>query len=362
VVAVAVCIIASTLLDSQAHGVAVVGAVQGGFPPIGLPQGVTLSDAFKVLGTAFSCFVLIVAQSAATSRSFAAKHGERVDINQDIVGLSAANFAAGLSGTFVVNGSPTKTQILNSQGGRTQLANMAMSAVVLLFTLFATGLLTNMPKATLAGIVFMIGVSLLDFAGLTRIRAARASEFYVAMLTCVVVFAIGVEQGIVLAIVASIVEIVRRAYRPNSFVVGDSADGQPDYVKASPGAESAPGLIIFRFDAELFYANVGRFVDDVKAVVEAAPHPVRWLLIDASSLSDVDYSASLQLQDLIAYTQERDIVFGVVEMDTSLQATLTAYGVLKDQSVKEHIYPTLVDGIAAFHASPAPAPSGKGTK
>ena len=166
VVAVILSIILSSTLDASSHGVAVVGAVQGGFPPIGLPEGITWSDIPKVLGIAFSCFVLIIAQSAATSRSFAMKHNQRVDVNRDIVGLSGANFAAGLTGTFVVNGSPTKTQILDEQKGRTQVANMTMSVVVLIVVLFLTGLLTDMPKAVLAAIVFLIGVGLIDIKGL----------------------------------------------------------------------------------------------------------------------------------------------------------------------------------------------------
>ena len=172
IVAVVLLTAISALTDAHAHGVAVVGAVQGGFPPIGLPSGISWSDVPKVLPTALSCFVLIIAQSAATSRSFAFKHGDAVDINRDIVGLSGANLAAGLSGTFVVNGSPTKTQILDEQKGRTQLANLTMAAVVLLFTLFFTGLLADMPTAVLAGIVFLIGVSLIDLPGLKRLWQA----------------------------------------------------------------------------------------------------------------------------------------------------------------------------------------------
>ena len=188
--------------------------MQGGFPPIGLPEGITWSDIPKVLGIAFSCFVLIIAQSAATSRSFAMKHNQRVDVNRDIVGLSGASLAAGLTGTFVVNGSPTKTQILDEQKGRTQVANMTMSLVVLVVVLFLTGLLTDMPKAVLGAIVFLIGIGLIDIKGLQRIRAARLSEFVIAAMTAVVVFAVGVEQGIILAIVLSILEIVRSAVRP----------------------------------------------------------------------------------------------------------------------------------------------------
>ncbi|MGB9374061.1 MAG: SulP family inorganic anion transporter [Jiangellales bacterium] len=348
-VAVVLCIVISTVTDASANGVAVVGAVPSGPPPVGLPQGVTPSDAVKVLGVAFACFVLIIAQSAATARSFAAKHGERVDINRDILGLSGANIAAGLSGTFVVNGSPTKTQILDQQHGRTQVANMTMSAVVLLFALFGTGLLTNMPQATLAGIVFMIGYSLIDALGLKRIKAERFSEFIVAALTGFVVFAVGVEQGIVLAIVASIIEIVRRAYRPKDFVVVQDVGGTPSYVAAAPGTQSEPGLVVFRFDAELFYANASRFSDDVKALVDGAPDPVRWVLLDASALADVDYSAGIQLKDLAHFLQARGIKVGLVRADDDLLATLTTYDVIGDES-QARTYPTISKGIAAFQA------------
>ena len=160
-----------------------VGAVQGGFPPIGLPQGIDLSTFGQCLGIAFSCFILIIAQSAATSRSFAMRHGQKVDVNRDIVGLSGASFAAGLSGTFVVNGSPTKTQILDELKGRTQLANLTMSAVVLFVVMFLTGLLSDMPKAVLAAIVFLIGVDLIDVLGLRRIWRRRPGEGIIAAIT-----------------------------------------------------------------------------------------------------------------------------------------------------------------------------------
>ena len=162
IVAVVLSIMLSSALHLSEHGVAVVGHVAGGFPPIGLPQGVGWHDIPALLGTAFSCFVLIIAQSAATSRSFAVRHGDRVDVNRDLVGLAGANVAAGLSGTFVVNGSPTKTQILDEQHGRTQIANLTMSAVVLVVVLFLTNLLTNMPSAVLGAIVFLIGYDLID--------------------------------------------------------------------------------------------------------------------------------------------------------------------------------------------------------
>ncbi len=352
IIAVIGSIIVATVLDVGADGVALVGTVQGGFPPIGLPSGIGWSDVTAVIGVAFSCFVLIIAQSAATSRSFAMRHGQKVDVNRDIVGLSGANFAAGLTGTFVVNGSPTKTQILDEQKGRTQLANMTMALVVLLVVLFLTGLLTNMPKAVLGAIVFLIGVDLIDIAGLRRVWHARRSEFVIAALTGVVVFAVGVEQGIILAIVASILEMIRRQYRPDRFVVGVGAGGDAIYAPAKPGTQSEPGLIVFRYDADLFYANANRFSDDVQELITGAPDPVRWLVLDCSSIPDVDYSAGLSIDGLIEFVHRRGAVFALAGLDPNLHATLRQQGVLQMLNA-DHVYDSVAAAVAAFSALPA---------
>ena len=352
IVAVVLSIIVSASLDMSTHGVAVVGTVQGGFPPVGLPSGVAWSDIPLLLGTAFSCFVLIIAQSAATSRSFAMRHGQRVDVNRDIVGLSGANIAAGLTGTFVVNGSPTKTQILDEQKGKTQVANMTMGVVVLLVVLFLTGVLTDMPKAVLGAIVFLIGIDLIDIAGLRRVYAARRSEFVIAALTGIVVFAIGVEQGIVLAIILSIVEMVRRQYRPQRFVVGVDAGGEPTYTPAKPGTQSAPGLLVFRYDADLFYANANQFSDDVQQLVVGAPDPVRWLVLDCTSIPDVDYSAGAALDGLITFVHNHGAVFALAAPDPDLRAVLAKLGVLKMLNV-DHIFDSVDDAVAAFRSEPA---------
>jgi high affinity sulfate transporter 1 len=358
IIAVVLTIMISTAIDASAKGVDVVGAVQGGFPPIGLPQGITWSDvtenAATIMGIAFSCFVLIIAQSAATSRSFAMKHGDPVDINRDIVGLSGANFAAGLSGTFVVNGSPTKTQILDEQKGKTQLANLTMSLIVLLVTMFFTGLLADMPKAVLGAIVFVIGIDLVDIAGLRRISRVRRGEFIIAIVTAIVVCAVGVEQGIILAIVVSILNIIRRQYSPKKFIVTMNAADEPTYESAAPGSQSAPGLIIYRYDAELFYANVNRFVDDVQKVVVAAPTPVEWLILDASSLDDVDYSAGVALSGLLDFLEARQITAALARVDSSFMAAMTAYGI-ESRIPPERMYPSLTDAYAAFEARPTAA-------
>ena len=347
VVAVVLLIIVSTVTDAAANGVTVVGSVQGGFPPIGIPQGVSSDYMAGLIGIAVSCFVLIVAQSAATSRSFAMKHGEKVDVNRDIVGLSGSNLAAGLSGTFVVNGSPTKTQILDGQKGRTQVANITMSAVALLFTLYFTSVLTNMPKAVLAGIVFLIGVDLIDIEGFKRIAARRKDEFVIALVTAVVVCAVGVEQGIILAIVVSILDIIRRQYQPRDFVVGTLDSSQPTYEPAEPGVQSEAGLVVFRYDAPLFYANANSFIDHIQRILEGAPDPVRWLVLDAGTLDDVDYSAGLSLGGLLDYLEQRDVVFALARADAGLLETLASYG-LRERIIDEHIFGSLAEAVEAF--------------
>ena len=329
---------------------AVVGAVNGGFPPIGLPEGIDLDNLGTCTAIAFSCFILIIAQSAATSRSFAMKHGQSVDVNRDILGLSGANFAAGLSGTFVVNGSPTKTQILDEQKGRTQLANLTMSAIVLLVALFFTTVLTDMPKAVLGAIVFLIGIDLIDIAGLRRIARRRRSEFVIAVVTAVVVCAVGVEQGIVLAIVVSILEVIRRQYQPKDFVhlrLRDRATRPTG--RRPPGAQSEPGLIVFRYDAELFYANANRFVDDIENVIDngTGPGPV------AHPRRREPRRHRLLRRHLARRTarlprESRQITFAIVRADSGLVDTLRAYDLL--DRIGSHHYDTLDDAIAAFHS------------
>jgi high affinity sulfate transporter 1 len=353
IVAVVLSIIISAATDAKAHGVAVVGSVEPGLPPIGLPPGISWDDVPRVLGIAFACFVLIIAQSAATSRSFAMRHGDRVDVNRDIVGLAGANVAAGLSGTFVVNGSPTKTQILDGQKGRTQLANLTMSAAVLIVVLVATAVLDDMPKAVLAAIVFLIGIDLIDLLGLRLLARRRWSEFLIAAITCVVVFTVGVEQAIILAVILSVLDLVRRQYSPRDFIIRPDGRGGVVYEKAVTGRESLPGLIIYRYDAQLFYANANRFVDDAEAIIEAAPDPVRWFVLDAGSIDDVDYSAGISLGRLLDYLTSRNVTFGLARLDESLSTTLRMYGLL-DRIPADHRFSTLEEALAAFRADAGP--------
>ncbi len=173
----------SYFADLSEHGVSVLGTVPGGLPSLGLPDGMSWSDVGELFPTAVSIFVLILAQSAATSRAYAAKYNERFSEDTDLVGLGLANGAAAISGTFVVNGSPTKTQMVDSAGGRSQLAQITTGAITVIVLLFLTKPLEYLPNAVLAAVVFLIGIELVDIAGMRRIARVRPDEFVVALMT-----------------------------------------------------------------------------------------------------------------------------------------------------------------------------------
>ncbi len=223
-IAVISAIIVSRAADLAGRGVAVLGAVPSGLPHLGLPA-LSWPDATALLGTAASMFVVILAQSAATSGAYAVKYEEPFSEETDLVGLGAANIAAAFCGTFVVNGSPTKTQVVDSAGGRSQLASLATAAVVLSVLVALTGPLAALPIAALAAVVFLIAVELIDVRGMRRILAVRRHEFAVALVTATAVVVLGVEPGIVVAVVASIIDHLRHSYHPRNSVLVKSAAG-----------------------------------------------------------------------------------------------------------------------------------------
>ena len=264
--AVAGAIAASATWDFAGQGIAIIGPVVGGLPHLGLPD-VHWKDVVPLLGVSVSCFVMILAQSAATARFYAGRHHQYLDEGADFVGLSAANAAAALSGTFVVDGSPTQTAMVESSGGQSQLAQVATAITVAFVLLFLTKPLQYLPRCVLGAIVFFIAVRLIDVRGLREIRRESPGEYALAVFTAAVVVLVGVEQGILLAMVLSLLRIVRHSYRPHTgvFVVNEGDIWQ--VIPAAPGAITKPGLVIYRFGATLFYANASLFAEQIRGLV-----------------------------------------------------------------------------------------------
>src|SRR6516164_6208093 len=253
--------LASAYFHWERQGIRVVGAVPSGLPRLGLP------DVTLVLPIALSCFIVILAQSAATSRAYALRYRDPFSQNLDLVGLSLANLAAGCSGSFVVNGSPTKTAMVDTAGGRSQWSHLTAATVVLVVLLFLTRPLSFLPNAVLAAIVFLIGIELVDFHGLAEIRRSKPREFAIALVTAVTVVLLGVEQGIIAAVVLSLLQHVRRSYRPHTAVIVRDAENHWQLEDPIPGKMAEPGLVMFWFGADLFYANVAFFAEHARRLI-----------------------------------------------------------------------------------------------
>ena len=317
---------ASYAYDFSGYGIAVIGPVPGGLPSLSFPA-VSWDDLLKLLPIALSCFVIIIAQSAATSRVFAVRHHERVDEDDDILGLSAANAAAALTGAFVVNGSPTQTAMADLAGARSQAAQLVFAGIVLLVLLFFTGPLQYLPRSVLAGIVFTIAVGLVDFRSLRDIRSESPGEFKLAIVTAAVVAFVGLDQGILLAVALSLLRHVRHSYRPHTMVLAPDEAGRWLPMPVTPGIETEPGLVVYRFGADLFYANDNRFADEVRALIEHAPTPVRWFVVDASAMTDIDYSAACSLRDLCGDLKRSGVKLAFGRVNAYLRADMNRHGI-----------------------------------
>ena len=348
-------IAASAWLHLADHGFSVMGPVEGGLPSLSLPN-VSWSETVAVLPVAISCFVMIIAQSAATSRVYAIEHRERVDENADILGLAAANAAAAVSGAFVVNGSPTQTAMADRAGARSQMAQLAFAGIVLIVLLFLTGPLQYLPHCVLASIVFTIAAGMVDVKGLKNVLQESRGEFLLAILTAAAVVGVGVEQGILFAIVFSLIRHVRHSYEAYSMVLVPHESGHWEPAPAKLGAETAPGLIVYRYGADLFYANADHFADEVRELIEKAPTPVKWFVFDAEAIADVDLSAAQTVRALLDDLSRKNVrvVFGRVNpyllSDIRRHRIAAALG-------EGRIFPTLHKALDAIRAEGAPLPS-----
>jgi len=246
----------------------------------------------------------------------------------------------------VVNGSPTQTAMVESSGGKSQFAHLATASVVALVLVFFTGPLRYLPRCVLAAIVFTIAVGLIDLRGMREIHTESPGEFRLALVTAAVVVLIGVEQGILLAIVLSLLRHVRHSYRPHTAVLIQDG-GHWRSTPAIPGALSAPGLIVFQFGADLFYANAGRFASDVRGLIEGAPTPVKSLVIDAGAITSIDYSAARVVRDLQQELHVRGMPLILVHAEPSLLADLRRHR-LGDVIGPDHIFETLREALAAI--------------
>lgn len=316
-----------------------------------------LLPAIAFAGLASSRHLVVAADSATAAifasalaplapRASALRYREDDDTNADLLGLSAANAAAAVSGAFVVNGSPTQTAVAERAGAASQWAQLTLAAVIVLVLLFATGPLQYLPHAVLAAIVFTIGLGLIDQRDLREVRRESPGEFTLALVTAATVAMVGVEQGALLAVALSLLRHVRHSYLPHTAVLVRVAAGRNQPQPATPGVQSEPGLIVYRFGADLFYANDQRFTGELRALVDGAPAPVRCVVVDASAVADLDYSAARALRELLDDLRARGVrpLFGRV--GPALRSDMQRHGIVAALGA-DAIFLTLHEAIAA---------------
>jgi SulP family sulfate permease len=342
------------LLGLEEAGVEVVGEIPAGLPPIGLPA-VALSDLPLLVASAVGIAVVAYTDVILTGRAFADRRGYELDPNAELVALGGANVAAGLTAGMPVSSSGSRTAIGDSVGGQTQLAAIVAGLAVIVVLVALGGLLARFPSAALGGLVVFAGLRLIDVAGLRRLGRFRPSELGLAIAAAVGVLVAGVLVGILIAIALSVMDLFARVARPAWAVLGRAPGvaGLHD-VTDYPDAVTIPGLVVFRYDAPLCFANANDFRTRALAAVEAESEPVEWLLLNAEANVEVDLTAADALGQLHDELERRGIVLALARVKQDLREQLERIGLITHIG-PERIYATLPVALEAFeHRNAAP--------
>jgi len=354
-IVVAAAIAASGAFDLGAHGVATIGPFAAGLPTLTWP-GVSMERVHLLGACAVSVFVVAAAKSAAVARAFADRHRERSEPDADLAGLAAANMAAAVSGAFVVSGSATKTQMVDAAGGRSQLAHVTAAAVVAVVLIFLTHWFALLPVATLSAIVFLAGLDLIDVRTLRALAQRQRDEFLIAVATAACVLTFGLIEAVAFAFVASIVDYVRRTYRPRAYALRRDGTGIWERAPAGAAAVAAPETVAaYRFEAGLFYANARGFSDAVIDLVEAHDASLEALVLDASGIDSLDFTSATMLGNLRDRLADRGVALALAAPPDALVEDLHRYA-FDAGPAKLEVFGSLQAAYAHFAgARPAPA-------
>ncbi|CAH1690028.1 High affinity sulfate transporter 1 [Hyphomicrobiales bacterium] len=328
-------------------GVAILGSVPQGLPGFTLPL-IRLDDIVPVLLGGFAVALVSFADTSVLSRSYAARTGANVDPNQEMIGLGAANLATGLFQGFPISSSSSRTPVAEAAGARTQLTGLVGAATIAVLLMFAPDLLRNLPNAALAAVVIASAIGLFEVADLKRIYQIQRWEFWLSIVCFVGVAVLGPIPGIGLAIVIAIIEFLWDGWRPYCAVLG-RPEGIPGYhdVTRYPDARRIPGLVLFRWDAPLFFANAELFRERVLAAVADSPTKVQWVVVTAAPVTSVDVTAADALIELDESLRASGIDFCFAELKDPVKDKLKRFG-LSTQFDEAHFFPTIDSAIARY--------------
>jgi high affinity sulfate transporter 1 len=332
------------LFDLGAEGIATLGRLPSGLPPIRVPA-FGVEEVVRLLGPAGAIALVAAADTIVSSRAFAARNGYRVDASQDLIGLGAANLVSGLSGGITASASAARTAVVESVGSHSQVASVVAAGVMGVVLVFFTRPLRNVPVAALAAIVIAAVIRLIEPDHLRRLLRVRPAEFAVAAAAFLGVVFVGILEGVVLALILSVLDFVRRATRPHDAIVGRILGRHGSFDAARyPAAREDRGVLVYRFDAPLFSGNADTF--RARAWLMIDEHPgTRWLVVDASAIVDVDATSARMLDALTEDLDRLHIRFAFVEVLARVHDLLDRYGLTR----RIGVYDTVEDALSAFH-------------
>jgi high affinity sulfate transporter 1 len=343
---VVLAIAATTVFSLADHGVSLVGTLPKGFPPLTIPS-VHLADLAPLAAGAAGIALVSLADTISTASAFAERTGQEVDGNGEMLGIGAANLAAGLFQGFPVSTSGSRTAVAERSGAKTQLTGVTGAVLITLMIVLVPGLFRNLPNPALAAVVITAALSLADIPGTVRLWRQRKAEFLLSVAAFLGVALLGVLPGIAIAVGLSILNVFRRSWWPYDTVLGrvERLAGYHD-IHSYPEASQLPGLVIYRFDAPLIFANAKTFRDEVKRLAAADPAP-RWIVIAAEPVTDVDTTASDVLEDLDEELNAQGISLVFAELKDPVRRKIERYGLTRTID-PGHFFPTIGAAVEAF--------------
>jgi high affinity sulfate transporter 1 len=345
-VALVVLTLAVAYFNLTEKGVGVLGAIPSGLPTLTLPA-IPPVDYLKLFPGAMALVAILLCEGLLVVRSYSQKYGYKADGDQMLFAYGVANVAAGLTGSLITGNSPSRSAAMDASGARSQLPSLVAAGTIAVVMLFFTDLLAYLPNAALAGIVANAVLSLIEVHELRELWHMRRSEFWIAAVCLLSVLVLGPLRAVLIAFLLSVIDVIRRASRPETAALQEAPDGS-HFVPVATGAVSgSPGLVVYRFGAPLYFANATLFLDEIEQLLARAPEPIRWFVLDAQAMVDVDTTGAGVLRQAITLLGKRKITFAVSRADRAFRSWLEKYE-LSGLIGPNRFYPTNRHAAVAF--------------
>lgn len=340
-------IIVSAAFGLAAYGIATVGTIPTGLPLPDFPA-IKLYEVQNLIVPAIAIMFVAYANTVATARAFAIKKNETISSDQEFFGLGVSNIASSVFGGIPVSGSGSRTAVNHDNHAKTQVSQLFGGVIIALTLLFLAPTLKYLPQCALAVIIIMAVARLFDYKELKSIWHAWRSEAVLAIITLLGVTLLGVLQGLLLAVLLAVANLIRKSAFPNDAVLGLAADGSLRDSSRPPKTHPIPGIIMYRFDAPLYFANATYFRERVLSLIDTSDEPVRWLLWDAETITSIDSTAGLMLLGLIKELKHRNITFAVARLKGPIRSVVHHTHRLNRALQESPHYPSMGDALEAF--------------